>query len=575
MINSFFSKKRYFAFLILLMVSGGMCVGYFVMTTIYNVSDNYLQHQRLANVIHAVNKSTIAFKEFLLNSYTDEDFYSTGKNKSTIAFDSNYANAMAQMNLFLDKNTLSQNSTELYSLQSCLSKYRDVFQSATALYRKKGFKDAGLEGDMRKAVHALEKANFLPDLEPLLSLRRHEKDFILRKDLSYLGKYQREWQQLMGSYKSLPALSASQREFLTKALADYQSSFLKIVDIEQQIGLTEDKGLRQEITQSQNLLETRLVEIQNTIEQQTENALHSLKMAIWIVSGSLLFFLIFITALFAIFNDSVRKPVIKLREAATEVSKGRLSVDIANLKKYTLLQELTISIEEIIGKFRDTIAIVDNIAVGKQQQALKVIDSKDEIGRALQSIFERFNDIKIQDEKRAWHNEGLAMFAELAREQHTLKSFSEKAVHNIVKYLGINQAGLFVWSDKAQNIQLTAMYAYDRKKYVDRQLHRHEGLVGQCFAEKESIFITDVPNNYTYITSGLGHATPRCIYLLACQTVERVEAVLELASFQILEEHQRAFLEKIGDTIAATLHLIRINDTEKAIDSTPDLTYQR
>lgn len=467
------------------------------------------------------------------------------------------------MELFLNTNDLALASQDVDSLKNGLINYQNIFKNATALYKVKGFKDAGLEGSMRTAVHQLEHASFLPDLKPLLSLRRHEKDFILRKDLSYVHKYDKEWQQLMDSYSSLIRLNAIQKDSLIQALSSYRSSFQKIVLIEQRIGLTENVGLRSQIAHNQYRLEVKLLSIQSEIAQQTEASIRTLKAVIWIISSFLLFFLILLTALFAVFNDHVRKPVLKLKEAANQVSQGRLSIDISDLKKYTMLEELTTSIEQIIQKFKETITVVDNIATGKQQQSLKILDGKDEIGKALLSIFDRFNEIKIQEEKRAWHNEGLAKFAEIAREHHSIKTFSEKAVAHMVQYLGINQAGLFVLANDEQSIQMTAMYAYDRKKFADKHIHLKEGLVGQCFVEKESIFITEVPNNYTHITSGLGHATPRCVYLLACQTKDRVEAVLELASFHVLEEHHRAFLEKIGESIAATIYFIRIN--EKAV----------
>lgn len=332
MINAFFSKKRYFTFLIVFIIVAGIAVGYFVMNTIYDVALNYTQQQRLTDVIYHVNKSSIAFKEFLLNSYTDESFYKTGKNKNTIDFDSSYIKAMQQMELFLNTNDLALASQDVDSLKNGLINYQNIFKNATALYKVKGFKDAGLEGSMRTAVHQLEHASFLPDLKPLLSLRRHEKDFILRKDLSYVHKYDKEWQQLMDSYSSLTRLNAIQKDSLIQALASYRSSFQKIVLIEQRIGLTENVGLRSQIAHNQYRLEVKLLSIQSEIAQQTEASIRTLKAVIWIISSFLLFFLILLTALFAVFNDHVRKPVLKLKEAANQVSQGRLSIDISDLK---------------------------------------------------------------------------------------------------------------------------------------------------------------------------------------------------------------------------------------------------
>jgi hypothetical protein len=563
MINSFFSKKRYFTFLILFLVIGGGVAGYFIMSTLYRASSNYAQNQRLENVINSVNKSTIASKEFLLNSYTDEQFYKSGSNKNTIAFDSNYTLALHELTQFLNEKNEGGESIEFKELVPTLESYQATFKEMTSLYQQKGFKDVGVEGAMRKAVHEIENAPFLPSLTPLLSLRRHEKDFILRKDLAYVDKYTKEWEKLVNEYQATTALSPEQKEFFVQKLNEYKGSFFQIVEIEQKIGLTERTGFRKEIVVKQNTLEADLLHIKNALAQQTEASLQILKVVVWAVSSLLLLFFVLLTVLFVLFNDYVRKPVIRLREAAEAVSGGNLSIDISDLKKYSLLKELTMSIEQIIYKFRDTIAKVGNISKSGERVEVEIHSEKDEVGKALVAIATQLDLMRKQEGQRAWHNEGLAMFAEIVREQNEVRAFSERTIKGLVQFLKVNQAGLFILTEEETGesfLELTAAYAYERKKFVEKKIPLGEGLVGQCFMEGESIYMTDVPQNYVHITSGLGEATPRCLFLLACKAKNRVEAVLELASFEPLSEYQRDFLEKVGESIASALYFIRVNE---------------
>lgn len=560
MVNSFFSKRRYFIFIIISMVAGGVLVAAFIINTLYQISSSFSQNNRLAYIINAVNKSTIASKEFLLNSYTDEQFYQKGHNTATIDFDSSYNGAVQELLYF--KNELSHNDSTIDSLLPSLELFHETFINMVAVYKQKGFKDIGIEGKMRKAVHNIEHLDFLPDLKPLLSLRRHEKDFILRKDLAYTEKFNREWDALYDSYLNNTSLSEEEKRMLTTEMGSYKNSFSQIIEIEKKIGLNTNQGLRSDILNKQHELEAKLLAIQSKLEKQTEKSILNLKIVVWAVSILLLLFFALISGLFSIFNNTVRKPVLELRNAAEEVSIGNLSVDIQKLKKYSLLKELTTSIEQIIAKFRETIQIVENIAKENKSLQIEIRNENDEVGRALCTISKEIDTMRKHETKRAWHNEGLALFAEIVREQNNVESFSEKAVKAIVKYLKVNQASLFVAKENKEGMELNLMaaFAYDRKKFAEKSILPGEGLLGQCYLERESIFLTQVPSNYVHITSGLGEATPTCIYILACKTKNNVEAILELASFSVLDEHHVEFLEKIGESIASTIYFIRIND---------------
>jgi hypothetical protein len=542
------------------MIIGGAVVGTFIINTLYQISRSFSQNNRLGYIINAVNKSTIASKEFLLNSYTDEQFYQTGHNAATINFDSSFSDATEELLHF--KKDLKSNDTEIDSILPSLELFQKTFLDMVSVYKEKGFKDIGIEGKMRKAVHNIEHAEFLPDLKPLLSLRRHEKDFILRKDLAYTDKYNKEWQSLYDFYLANNSFSEEEKSLLTTEMNNYKNAFYQIVEIEKLIGLNTKEGLRNEIVKRQHQLEAQLLKVQTKLEKQTEQSIFNLKIVIWAVSVLLLMFFILISGLFTIFNNTVRKPVLELKSAAEEVSIGNLSIDIEDLKKYSLLKELTISIEQIIHKFKETIQTVESIAKNDNSKAIEIQNEKDEVGKALNTISKEIGEMRQHEIRRSWHNEGLAMFSEIIREQNNIEMFAEKSVKAIVKYLVINQASLFVVSDQesGKQLELKAVYAYDRKKFAEKTILPGEGLIGQCYLEKESILLTEVPKNYIHITSGLGEATPTCIYILACKTKDHVEAILELASFAILDKHHLEFLEKIGESIASTIYFIRIND---------------
>ena len=87
----------------------------------------------------------------------------------------------------------------------------------------------------------------------------------------------------------------------------------------------------------------------------------------------------------------------------------------------------------------------------------------------------------------------------------------------MVKYTNSNQGGVFIVNDNDKDnigLEMSSCYAYDRQKFINRQIEVGEGLVGRCYQEQERIFLTDIPEDYIKISSGLGEATPTCLLVI-------------------------------------------------------------
>jgi GAF domain-containing protein len=114
-------------------------------------------------------------------------------------------------------------------------------------------------------------------------------------------------------------------------------------------------------------------------------------------------------------------------------------------------------------------------------------------------------------------------------------------------------------------LKMRSCYAYGRRKNLSKTIHLGEGLVGQAFREKDIIFLTDIPSDYIQITSGLGKALPNSLLIVPLIHNEQVVGVLELASFQIFEEFQIQFIQKLMESLASTLISVSDNDRTKML----------
>src|SRR5882724_6213459 len=138
------------------------------------------------------------------------------------------------------------------------------------------------------------------------------------------------------------------------------------------------------------------------------------------------------------------------------------------------------------------------------------------------------------------------------------------------------QQGIFYIQDTVEDdpgLKLLASYAYTTRDTLRTQFKYGEGLVGQCAVEKERILLTDVPENYIRISSGLGDATPLNIVILPVLFEGHVKAVIELASFHQFSDIHLAFLDQLVESMGIVLNTIAATmRTEELLKQSQALT---
>lgn len=131
----------------------------------------------------------------------------------------------------------------LYRIDSMLVVYNAKFEALESILFKKGFKDYGLEGEMRFHAHELEEVNSGIDISNILYLRRHEKDFLLRHDSSYLQSFRTRAMVIMTALAKNPKANNK----AINHLREYQRLFSELADLQKRIGPSSSGGLRNEL----------------------------------------------------------------------------------------------------------------------------------------------------------------------------------------------------------------------------------------------------------------------------------------------------------------------------------------
>jgi len=222
-----------------------------------------------------------------------------------------------------------------------------------------------------------------------------------------------------------------------------------------------------------------------------------------------------------------------------------------------------------IGKMmRETILFTEEMGKNNFEAYLK-LEKEGALASALIKMRDNLKDVtvlnevrKAEEEKSNWVIHGLARFSEILRMRfEDIDELYFNIIQNLVSYIDANQGGLFLATehDGSKWLELKAMYAYNRKKYKEKQIEFGEGVIGQVALEKQTVYITEIPDSYMEITSGLGSSSPKSLILVPLKLDDSVFGVIEIASFKVLEEFHVEFLEKAAESIATSVSAMQTN----------------
>ncbi|MBX2945461.1 MAG: GAF domain-containing protein [Cyclobacteriaceae bacterium] len=276
---------------------------------------------------------------------------------------------------------------------------------------------------------------------------------------------------------------------------------------------------------------------------------------------------------------AITRPVNFLKDVVVKLGKGELVEDKQTKFSNDEIGEMATAMDNLVNGLKATTHFAENIGKGNYSSDFKPLSEHDVLGNALINMRNNLARVAEDDAKRNWATEGLAKFGEILRTNtNDLEKLADEIISNLVKYLKSNQGALYIMDDESGDeptMSMKACYAWDKKKFIDHKIHKGEGLAGQAWQEGDTVYLTEVPQNYIKISSGLGDANPTAILIVPLKVNEQIFGVVEIASFNTFADYEMEFVQKIAESIASTISSVKINArTQRLLEESQEMTEQ-
>jgi CheY-like chemotaxis protein/signal transduction histidine kinase len=158
-----------------------------------------------------------------------------------------------------------------------------------------------------------------------------------------------------------------------------------------------------------------------------------------------------------------------------------------------------------------------------------------------------------EDENQNWLKTGQAKLNEKLRGEQEVNELAQNVINYVASYMDVQVGAIYLKNESAY-LDMVGSYAYTKRKNLANRIKIGEGLVGQSALEKKDIIISNIPDDYIKINSGLGESSPLNILVMPFLYEDQIKGVIELGSFQEFDDLHMQFLKQMSENVAIAFH---------------------
>jgi signal transduction histidine kinase/HAMP domain-containing protein/ActR/RegA family two-component response regulator len=276
-------------------------------------------------------------------------------------------------------------------------------------------------------------------------------------------------------------------------------------------------------------------------------------------------------------KNTVNAMVDQLNAFASEVTRvarevgveGKLGGQAQSREVGGVWKDLTDNVNQLAANLTSQVRAISEAATAviegdlTRQVRMKASGEVAALKDTLNKMIRNLDETTRQNIEQDWLKTNRERFMRMLQGQRELTTVANMILSELAPLVSAQHGAFYAMnnpSDEAEQVlELQAGYGLEERKHLSASFRLGEGLVGQCAKEKKRILVTEVPDDYVRINSGLGAAVPLNIIVLPVLFEGSVRAVVELASFSPFSPTHQDFLDQLPESIGLVLNTIEAN----------------
>lgn len=252
---------------------------------------------------------------------------------------------------------------------------------------------------------------------------------------------------------------------------------------------------------------------------------------------------------------NIANHLFELQEAASKIALGHTNIALPTFAKDDLgvvarsIRKIDLSNQELAKAAEE---------IGKENYDIPIAAKgpHDVLGNALVNMRNSLERHSKKDKTELWLQTGESVVNGLLIGRSELKEFGLDVLKALVDYLDA-ALGTYYIGEYGKNFELISSIGVADRSQLPQQITIGETLLGKVIAEKRSVLLEQLPDEYLQIRTSLGTAKPQWVLIIPLIHEKEVEGIIEIASINTIPEAAVAFANRIATNVGAAIHAIK------------------
>ncbi len=473
-------RSRFF-----ILVTGAVLFWLLAGFLIFSLINNLTRYQDTSLRVQSIPQRALqlqnAIQFFYVNDFPSESFQQGGLSSGIDKYNEVYHDTYELLSELKQDPAIINNRPilqKLDRLMEYLIASDNYFETMVNKSRQRGWDKYGLSGTIMEQVSVMRS---LPPegiyLEVPEILRELELYLVFPR-VSRLNAIENKVFALENTITMLQAYDIS-KDVDMLALQSFLNSVHSLLLLDHELGVSRYEGLQSQVNRTIQILYNEAETLETLFGQRRVSKAKRINFGIAII---VLLSAILLGTVLILFSRSISHKLQLLIKSIRDLVTGR-TPDVLLIKGKNELSEISLLLKRFSKNLMDKTNFATALAEGKDPGGLEALSREDSLANALIRMEKQISIAKAEDlkhqqssDQRRWSNEGIAKFGEILRiYNNEINILAEHVIQELVSYLDASAGGFFLVDDSEADaeIVLIASFAFDRKKYNQKQFYHY------------------------------------------------------------------------------------------------------